>query len=249
VYDRLQADEYEKLIKNVEIQSRKLQQQQKQAHKFQVSARKYFAQANLLADDYKTLLKEITVKDDSPLKKKVEELRLQFDRQKLRMEKYNIMGNNPLQQPAIVQAPPPLAHHQPAIVQAPPAEPPYIFEAFDSRAAPAVVPLVAPIVSQQSAFTLFDNALSSYTSPIHFLAETCSFLEKTERANVDRFVDSWIVDSSFVDGNSGMTRTTTDFYNLLTDDPTPVNATLNHALSTLSLSVKDVGTVNAPIDG
>jgi hypothetical protein len=53
----------------------------------------------------------------------------------------------------------------------------------------------------------------------------------------------------FVDANSGTTRTTTDFYNLLTDDLTALSDEQNRRSSTLSLSVTDVGTGNDSIDG
>jgi hypothetical protein len=96
------------------------------------------------------------------------------------------------------------------------------------------------------------------------MAKTCSFLQETERANTMVGVD--IVDS-FIDASSGATRITTDFYNLLTDDPTALSGKQNCGLSTLlltddptalsdnqncgsttlSLSVTVVGTGNASI--
>jgi hypothetical protein len=65
----------------------------KQNKKFHLAAIKYFNGTHLLCDDSKSLLKEITVQGDSPLKKKVDDLCAQLQRRKTRMEKYNLFGN------------------------------------------------------------------------------------------------------------------------------------------------------------
>ena len=87
VQHRLQTDWDKKEQKNSEVQGRKEQQKTKNAQKFQNAAKKYFTQQNLLSDDLKILLKEISYVDDSPIKKKVDDLRIQFENRKIRIEK------------------------------------------------------------------------------------------------------------------------------------------------------------------
>jgi hypothetical protein len=60
-----------------------------QNEQFKLAARKFFDNKNLLCNDMKALLREISVKGDSPIKKKADEMRVQLQNRKQRLEKYN----------------------------------------------------------------------------------------------------------------------------------------------------------------
>jgi hypothetical protein len=165
VRDRLQDDEDDKLRKTTAVQGRKHQQLTKQAEKFQIAATKYFMGNNLLCDDLKTLLKEISIKDDSPLKKKAEDLRIQFDHRKERMQKYNIMGIQPPQQ---IQQPT-IPHPPSGLIQ-----PENLLSAHVVNHPPTV------------------DAAAANTASISLLADTCSLLDthSIDSTTFRTFIDS-----------------------------------------------------------
>jgi hypothetical protein len=87
--DSMQIKQDERIQKMNEKEQRLEQIKQKKDGKFLAAAQKYFDGKHLLVDDLKSILKETSVKGDSPLGKKVDDLRLQFDRRKDRMMKYS----------------------------------------------------------------------------------------------------------------------------------------------------------------
>jgi hypothetical protein len=78
IRDQLRDNETEKKQKHSDKEQRKVVTMTKQNEKFCLAAIKYFKGTNLLCDDLKSLLKEITVPGDSPLTKKVVDLRAQL---------------------------------------------------------------------------------------------------------------------------------------------------------------------------
>jgi hypothetical protein len=86
--NRVKVDEDEKERKTHERAIRQQNMTEKQNNNFRSAATKYFDGRNLRCDDIKVLLKEISVKDDSPMKKKADDLRIQFNNRKHRMAKY-----------------------------------------------------------------------------------------------------------------------------------------------------------------
>jgi hypothetical protein len=93
IRDQLREEETEKKQKHSDKEQRKVVAMTKHNKKFCLAGIKYFNGTHLLCDDLKSLLKEITVHGDSPLKEKVDDLRSQLQRRKTRMEKYNLFGN------------------------------------------------------------------------------------------------------------------------------------------------------------
>jgi hypothetical protein len=89
--DRMHDVQDDKTKKMSEREERMVVTKPKQSAKFNEAARKYFSNKHLLVDDLKALLREIIKKNDSPVKKKADELRLQFNRRKHRMVKYDLM--------------------------------------------------------------------------------------------------------------------------------------------------------------
>jgi hypothetical protein len=89
--ERYHAVNDDKTKKLCEKEERLMAVRNKQNTKFNEAARKFFSNKNLLVDDLKSLLRVLNEKNDSPVKKKADELQQQFDRRKHRMSKFNLV--------------------------------------------------------------------------------------------------------------------------------------------------------------
>jgi hypothetical protein len=109
-------------------------------------------------------LKEISSKDDSPLKKNAEDLRIQFDNRKEWMQIYNIMGIQPPQQ----NQQPPIPHPPLGLFQ-----PENLFSAHVVNHPPAV-------------------AAAANAASISLLANTCSLFDShsIDSTTSQTFIDS-----------------------------------------------------------
>jgi hypothetical protein len=87
-------DETTKQMETDKREQRKLQQELKQQYNFRQAAIKHFGNKNLLGGEMKTLLKQVSNKDDSPLRSKVAELWEQLHRRGNRLQVYNLFGSS-----------------------------------------------------------------------------------------------------------------------------------------------------------